>query len=684
MKFSILPRNFTDTQAVDVTSVREMAEHVTNQKLKGYSGSLFRDDYTKNENFISTELMILDYDNRPDDAPMSLEQALRVFADYKCVIATTRNHRKEKEVGKTVLPVADRFRVILFLSRPIVTAEEVYATGAWVRECFPGADNACQDPARRLYPSLEVRLINETGKLIEPVAPPPKMKRAGERPSVMLQPGERGELGQQTLDFMKNGAVPGTWNSRLYKAARDYHQQGYTKDEFIEQANKIEEPLDGRDLATVDSAFNKPPKHGPRISDSSIFKPAVERWAEDWFNGCRVNLNYKTNAITYRGEKKPAQAVFSRMVLDAKGWAERNPIVDDKGNEKPRSPYSQESLQHCFTLWELGEREKVVQAYREKLEYDPSTSRDLVSQMVRAWTGKADPLDVAVMTHFVWQMKRKLFGMEVEWHMMPILQGKTGGGKTRAIEKLLAPLNEISFKAQSLTVLEDPREAHIFGKFYVVFFDEMGKAEKVDIAALKNKITSEEISYRRLGTNTQCTEPNLATFIGATNPRVVDIIYDPTSARRFWEIVCADKLDHGAVNSIDYLALWKSVDEGAACPVKPYIEEILAHQDRELRAKTLVEQWLEDAIDTTKDSWWKASFAHKTFIEWCEDQNIRNVAITTQKFARQLLGLGLTKVHREAGNFYRMGLKMEAPATFSVVKGGRSAGAADEQEKLKK
>ena len=64
------------------------------------------------------------------------------------------------------------------------------------------------------------------------------------------------------------------------------------------------------------------------------------------------------------------------------------------------------------------------------------------------------PLDIAVVKHFVWQVKRKLIGLPVDHHIMPILFGKSGGGKSVAIHKLVEPLKELTLET-NMSVFQD-------------------------------------------------------------------------------------------------------------------------------------------------------------------------------------------------------------------------------------
>jgi hypothetical protein len=50
-------------------------------------------------------------------------------------------------------------------------------------------------------------------------------------------------------------------------------------------------------------------------------------------------------------------------------------------------------------------------------------------------------------------------------------------------------------------------------------------------------------------------------FIGCTNKNTFEVLWDPTGARRFWEIKTLPKVNWEIINSIDYEELWKGIDE---------------------------------------------------------------------------------------------------------------------------
>jgi putative DNA primase/helicase len=145
MKVSTVFAN-AKTTTVDVSSLDELAKLAT---LKHYSLGTFKNGHRNNENFIQAEAIGLDFDEG-----MTIDEAKVAFSSYKHAILPSKSHRKDKN-GL----VADRFRVFLFLSKPITDIETYYATWHSIADKFPAADRSCKDPARQYYksPSIEER-----------------------------------------------------------------------------------------------------------------------------------------------------------------------------------------------------------------------------------------------------------------------------------------------------------------------------------------------------------------------------------------------------------------------------------------------------------------------------------------------------------------------------------------------
>ncbi len=179
---------------------------------------------------------------------------------------------------------------------------------------------------------------------------------------------------------------------------------------------------------------------------------------------------------------------------------------------------------------------------------------------VKAVTGHERPTDIAVLAHWIWLVKRKARGLECIHQIMPIFYGKQGGGKTMALKRLIAPFVDFQMNMK-MNQLADERQFEGFANNFVILFDELQGIERTDVNALKNQITTDFNSYRKLHTHATLSVPQRCSFIGATNRPVAENFSDSTGMRRFWEIITADILDWTAINSIDYKSLWQGIDE---------------------------------------------------------------------------------------------------------------------------
>jgi hypothetical protein len=89
--------------------------------------------------------------------------------------------------------------------------------------------------------------------------------------------GLKGRLSKKTLDFLKSGAPQGEWNNRIYLAAKDSQEQGYSQDWFIAEATKVTGHLTFEDYKTIKSAYNEAPKYPPRLDSNELVKRLIQR-----------------------------------------------------------------------------------------------------------------------------------------------------------------------------------------------------------------------------------------------------------------------------------------------------------------------------------------------------------------------------------------------------------------------
>ena len=223
--------------------------------------------------------------------------------------------------------------------------------------------------------------------------------------------------------------------------------------------------------------------------------------------------------------------------------------------------YRDQSIEDAFDKWAVQKRkERRVDCYME-LEYDNTAAnkanwQKLVQSIVdEDETSKL--MAECLLKKFIWQVKRKMAGLPVFDHLMVVLHGQQGSGKTVFVRKFLEPLQELTAPSTFHDVM-DNRIIDVW-EMSALFIDEMEGAARKDIDGLKRIITAEYLNRRPMRTNTVVKIPNNVTFIGATNKRLEEMIRDTTGLRRFAELVALNKMDWDTINEIDYKALWKAL-----------------------------------------------------------------------------------------------------------------------------
>jgi predicted P-loop ATPase len=346
----------------------------------------------------------------------------------------------------------------------------------------------------------------------------------------------------------------------------------------------------------------------------------------------RRSAPYGSETVSLRGAIKPMEELFAELAIDG---------------QKAGGGLRDEKLRQAMTLWLAEQRRQVIEQLRQAIAHRPGLEDHEVRRWVRAVTGQERPLDVAVVKHFLWQVKRKLHGLPVERHLMLVVHGKQNGGKSRAIQELYGPLKELTDFLADLTALGDERQAYRQGQYYITMCDEMGKGERVCMDALKNRITADVLRWRVLGTNMTGSAVNKSTFIGAINPDLRDVLRDPTGMRRFYQMEAVDVLDWKAINSINYAELWCSVDPAAESPIVTVLDELQKAQE-DLRAKDAVEEWLDEHCELGK-AWTKSGELYDDYCEEAAKQ--RRQTVGPSLFGRRMKQILTTRIGGEGAGW---------------------------------
>lgn len=220
----------------------------------------------------------------------------------------------------------------------------------------------------------------------------------------------------------------------------------------------------------------------------------------------------------------------------------------------------------------------------------------------------------AVIKKFMWQIKRKARGMPVTNHLMPVLTGAQGKGKTEFVKAMTKPLRDL-MREVDFGMLTDGKTTDIWSAL-ILFIDEMGHFTKADVDRVKNVITTTELSIRAMRQNHSAVIRNSATLIGCSNKSLGQLIRDETGGRRFAELEWSNTPDWDASNALDWTMLWQSVDEDGPDPlIAANMADVLRDQQEANRNQHPVEIWAREYGQTMKN-WTRASDIHVNYREW--------------------------------------------------------------------
>lgn len=314
------------------------------------------------------------------------------------------------------------------------------------------------------------------------------------------------------------------------------------------------------------------------ISNSQKYT-SKQSWLESWIQEHQVKASYR-GSLKIDGDPSTIGALQRKLYL-------AQDIEDRKIKMELISNFTDE--------WVSARKEEIFQAAIAKLFEKPSNEAEAIASIpafIFAMTGKMEEKDVRVLQHFIWQVKRKMKKLSIEHHMMPIITGKSGAGKSVAIRKMLEPLDPL-FVGSAMDTCSDERKWNLFSEFPVVYMDEMANMFKTDMNSLKNLITEDYLTFRPPYGRAPQTVRNMSTLIGTSNEAWSEIVRDPTSNRRFYALESREQMDWETINSLPYLDMWRGVDHLAEAPVKSILTEIRDVQE-EHRMRSPAEEFLDE------------------------------------------------------------------------------------------
>ncbi|MFC3079485.1 VapE domain-containing protein [Phenylobacterium terrae] len=279
--------------------------------------------------------------------------------------------------------------------------------------------------------------------------------------------------------------------------------------------------------------------------------------------------------------------------------------------------------------WQADEVLRVMQRRVQHLAYDPDLGdrfelKRLAHYLVTD-TGDAALNDrnrqaaEVALANFIHRVKNHMRG---RWshgsHLMPVLFGPQGCGKSTLITHLLTPLEDF-YVVADFGMMEHTSTAYDLTRMPVMFFDEMPGIGKADLEKLKGLMTSKvrqvRQSYEKASLKTL-----MSTFIAATNKEIDLTIRDETGNRRFLQIDVG-QLDRATILGFDALAIWRSIDEDADAPLFAEADGLAAVQQiqTEQRYRDPVERWLSECSTIPRGEWMRSSqIMEASFRPWAE------------------------------------------------------------------
>ena len=332
---------------------------------------------------------------------------------------------------------------------------------------------------------------------------------------------------------------------------------------------------------------------------------------ENWLKKHNITYDHRTNSLCIDDEIQPLQIILSKMRVDLSAKGINTRFIKD-----------------AVIVWMDKRDDEFIDNIRNTpVVPDPDENLKL---FLFAITGCYNILHYAILQHFIWQVKRKINNLEVYNHIMPVLKAPPASGKTTIIYKLLEPMEQVTYFNQfGCSLFRNKRLLAELKKNYIVVFNNMEELTQESKRFIKNNISFKSISYRPMYKNFIDVLKNNATFIGASNKNIQELIYDPTSARRFWQINTLDKMDWDAINNIDYNSIWNSIDYKNDSPIKNHILQISKTQDEVLRVKDSVEEWADEELEESRDDDWETSTdLYTNYKLWAKEFGYNPVNIT--------------------------------------------------------
>ncbi len=520
----------------EVVREEELTKEIICQE--GWSPSLFSFSKRSAASFVSSSVVGLDI-----DSGWSLEEALEAFSGYWYIVGTTRSHRQVKNPGTTsAQPALDRFRIILQLTKPVLSANEYKKIIRGVVEHFKvPADESAIDAARWFIPCKEIFSFCDTGALLSNE----DFIRGSQKEPVKEQKSNlKGSLSATTMNFLMKSESKDVWHKRFFKASMDFKEQGYTQAEAAEMlrvASPIGE-LDTTDLKQLADVFdNREGNLDLRIQWPEYDeKGAIDK---NSFLNQRYALieilKYEIHSISRRDLTIINHATFSKPEHLSDGLAAK--IATDVRQLRLATG---ESLRETIaTIARENKKDPILDEFCQ-LEWD---GKSHIEALFKTLTLPSDATEFAIGMYKLY-LKRWLIGVVAKIikpgseNNVLVFQGQQAAGKSRWFQRF-AELWPDGYGEGNINPEDKDHELRHLDNFiwHVAEFD--STTSRREVGALKDFFTKHTVSVRRPYSRYPVVGRSSCSFCATVNS--LDFLHDLTGNRRYLSIpVVSTNPDH--------------------------------------------------------------------------------------------------------------------------------------------
>lgn len=318
-----------------------------------------------------------------------------------------------------------------------------------------------------------------------------------------------------------------------------------------------------------------------------------------------------------------------------------------KKDDKLPTPigFSRFELDAAFNIYMGMKADEAFEKLKDKIAYVPKIeAEEHIEKALRIFSAnEPTSLDVAVFKHLIWQVKQRMWNKPTRHELIVSFFGKQGAGKTTLARQLGSPIKDLFVERSMREIVGDERNNFILQKAYLLLFEELENASKVDIDSLKAITSKDRTNWRILGKNQDDNGYNNTTFICTSNKPIKQVFYDPTGMRRFYEFVCADEIPRRQINEVNFTKLWQSVDEAAESPIEDHLRELYQHQNTYYRQQSTVESFVEDAgLEKHAEKYTTLKSLYEQYTDFCEQAGIKS-PLSRNNFSSELLLMGYVR-----------------------------------------